>query len=158
MASDCFISMDQVPGEANDKGFPGAIEVSGWNWGLSAPRDLSTAARKGVADIRHFTFNHAVDTASAGLMSRCATGVPIPKATLTQRRAGGQASQRFIEIKFTQVHIVEVSLATSGGNDIPQEEVSFSFESVSFDYTPQSSAGADKSGRHNFSWVAGTTK
>lgn len=156
MASDCFISLDQVPGEAHDKEYAGAIEVTGWNWGVSWHGDLSTATRKGVADVRHFTFHHSVDSASAGLLSRCATGVPIPKATLTQRRAGGPAAQRFIEIKFTQVRIVDVSVAMAGVNAIPQEQVSFSFESVSFDYTPQSSAGADKSGRHNFSWNAGT--
>jgi type VI protein secretion system component Hcp len=158
MSSDCFISMDQIPGEAQDKDFIGAIEVTSWNWGVSSRGDVSMNMRRGVADVRHFTFVHALDSASAGLLSRCATAILVPKATLTQRRAGGKTAQRFLEIKFTQLRIVDVSLALTAANDVVGESVTFSFETVSFDYTPQSSAGADKSGRHNFSWIAGAAK
>jgi len=158
-SSDCFLSLDQVPGEAQDADFAGAIEVTGWNWGASSRGDLVTGAgNRSAADVRHFSFEHQVDSASAGLWSRCVTSVPIPNATLTQRRAGGSPAQRLLEIKFKQVRIVEVSLVMSGANLIPRETVSFAFESVTMDYTPQSKSGGAQSGRHSFNWIAGTAR
>lgn len=154
MSTDCFIAMDQVPGEAHDEELAGAIEVFGWNWGASWRGDQAAGSPRGVADVRHFTFEHNVDTATAGLLSRCVTGLVIPNATLTQRRAGGRLAQVFLEIKFKQVRIVDVSMVMSSASAglATQERVSFAFESASLDYKPQSKSGADKSGRHNFSW------
>jgi type VI secretion system secreted protein Hcp len=158
-ACDCFISLDQVPGEASDADFAGAIEVIGWSWGASSRGDqvMGTATRS-AADVRHFSFDHQVDSATSGLLSRCVTNVVIPNATLTQRRAGGSSAQKFIEIKFKQVKVVDVSLTMSDESLIPRETVSFAFESVTFDYTPQSRLGAAQSGRHSFTWMAATTR
>lgn len=155
--ADCLMLMDQIPGEAQDPDFPGAINVSGWEWGVTARGEMATnAARRGAADVRHFTFYHGLDSATAGLLSRCATNNLIPNATLTQRRAGGGKAQAFLEIKFKGVRIVDVSLSTNNtAADFPRVSVSFSFDTVSFDYTPQSKSGSDKSGRHNFGWIAG---
>jgi type VI secretion system secreted protein Hcp len=158
-ACDCFLSLDQVPGEAHDAEFAGAIEVLGWTWGASSRGDQPVGSgARAAADVRHFTFEHHVDSATSGLWSRCTTHVLIPNATLTQRRAGGSAAQRFLEIKFKQVRIVEVSLAMAGANLIPREVVSFSFETVTMDYTPQSRSGSAQSGRHSFTWIAGTAR
>jgi type VI secretion system secreted protein Hcp len=158
-ACDCFISLDQVPGEANDGEFSGTIEVVGWSWGASQRGDqvMGSSARS-AAEVRHFRFEHQVDSATAGLLSRCVTNVLIPNATLTQRRAGGSAAQKFLEIKFKQVRVVDVSLTMSEESLIPRETVSFSFESVTLDYTPQSKAGVAQSGRHSFNWIAGTAR
>jgi type VI secretion system secreted protein Hcp len=158
-ACDCFLSLDQVAGEANDGDFAGTIEVVGWTWGASSRGDqvMGSGARS-AADIRHFRFEHQVDSATAGLLSRCVTNLLIPNATLTQRRAGGSVAQRFLEIKFKQVRIVDVSLTMSEDNLIPREAVSFSFEQVTLDYTPQAKTGAAQSGRHSFNWIAGTAR
>ncbi len=155
--ADCFMLMDQIPGETQDPDFPNAINVSGWEWGVNSRGEMATnAPRKGSADVRHFTFYHGIDSATAGLLSRCATNILIPNATLTQRRAGGSKAQSFLEIKFKEVRIVDVSLSTTNTQaDYPKASISFSFETVSFDYTPQSKSGSDKSGRHNFTWIAG---
>ncbi|HZH05731.1 MAG TPA: type VI secretion system tube protein Hcp [Lautropia sp.] len=158
-ACDCFLSLDQVPGEANDGDFPGTIEVIGWNWGASQRGDqVMGSAARAAADVRHFRFEHQVDSATAGLLSRCVTNALIPNATLTQRRAGGSAAQRFLEIKFKQVRIVDVSLVMSDESLIPRETVSFAFESVTLDYTPQAKSGAAQGGRHSFNWIAGTAR
>jgi type VI secretion system secreted protein Hcp len=158
-ACDCFISLDQIPGEANDADFAGTIEVSGWTWGASQRGDqVMGSGARAAADVRHFRFEHQVDSATAGLWSRCVTNLVIPNATLTQRRAGGSAAQRFLEIKFKQVRIVDVSLVMSDDNLIPRETVAFAFESVTLDYTPQAKAGGAQSGRHSFNWIAGTAR
>jgi type VI secretion system secreted protein Hcp len=157
--SDCFLSLDQVPGEAQDSAFAGHIEVVGWNWGVSSRGDqVMGAAPRAAADVRHFTFRHLVDSASAGLWSRCVTNAMIPNGLLTQRRAGGPSAQRFLEIRFKQVRIVDVAVAMSEDNQIPLETVSFAFESVTLDYTPQAAMGGAQSGRHSFNWVAGSAR
>lgn len=158
MAGDCFILIDQVPGEAHDKDFAGAIDVSGWNWGASMRMDLSSAkGAKGAADVQMFEFLHSIDSASAGLLTRCVRNVVVPKAVLTMRRAGGLKAQAYLEVTFKNVRIARVSQVFGAGSLIPTEHVTIAFEGVSFDYTPQSSEGSDKSGKHNFSWVAPAT-
>ena len=157
--SDCFLSLDQVPGETHDSAFAGHIEVVGWNWGVSSRGDqVMGATPRAAADVRHFTFRHLVDSASAGLWSRCVTNAIIPNGLLTQRRAGGPAAQRFLEIRFKQVRIVDVAVSMSEDNQIPLETVSFAFESVTMDYAPQAAMGGAQSGRHSFTWVAGSAR
>jgi type VI secretion system secreted protein Hcp len=156
---DCFLSLDQVPGEASDTAFAGTIEVVGWNWGISSRADqVMGSGPRAAPDVRHFTFRHLVDSATAGLWSRCATNALIPNGLLTQRRAGGPSAQRFLEIRFKQVRIVEVGVVMSEENLIPLETVSLAFESVTLDYTPQSATGGAQSGRHSFGWVAGSVR
>ncbi|MGE0797071.1 MAG: Hcp family type VI secretion system effector [Lautropia sp.] len=155
MAGDCFLSLNLVSGEASDPGFAGAIEVDSWNWGaLSRGEQGAALKRTGAADIRLFEFTHAIDTASPALLSRCVTGILIPHGTLTQRRAGGTA-QKFVEIRFTQIRIVECTLGmnTVDGFLRTHEKVSFAFETATFDYTPQAKTGGDKSGKHSFQWI-----
>ena len=77
---------------------------------------------------------------------------------MTQRRAGGPSAQRYLEIRFKQVRIVDVSVAMSDENLIPLEKVTLAFESVTLDYTPQAAQGGSQSGRHSFNWVAGTSR
>ena len=158
-ACDCFLSLDQVPGEAHDSAFAGTIEVVGWNWGVSSRGDqVMGSGPRAAADVHHFTFRHLVDSATAGLWSRCTTNLLIPNGLLTQRRAGGQAAQRFLEIRFKQLRIVDVAVAMSEENQIPLETVSFAFESVTMDYTPQAAIGGAQSGRHSFNWIAGSAR
>ena len=158
-ACDCFLSLDQVPGEAHESAFAGHIEVVGWNWGVSSRGDqVMGAAPRAAADVRHFTFRHLVDSATSGLWSRCVTNMIIPNGLLTQRRAGGTAAQRFLEVRFKQVRIVEVAVTMSDEYQIPLETVSFAFESVTMDYTPQAAIGGAQSGRHSFTWIAGSAR
>jgi len=152
MAGDAFIQIDQIAGEAEDKDYAGAIEVDGWQWGLkrdSAPP--TQGERRGATQVRHFTFSHAIDAASPQLMHRCATGAPVAKAVLTMRRAGG-AALRYLEATFNNVVIIEVSTGLPAGAETAIESVSFAFESVIYDYTPQSRKGQERGGKLSFSW------
>jgi type VI secretion system secreted protein Hcp len=150
---DCLILFDQVPGESSDGDFPGAIGVTEWKWGVGWRGDLSSGGRpNGVAEVRHFGFTHRLDTASCGLIHRCVFAGLVPKATLVMRRSGGTA-QKFLEMKFKNVRIVDVT-QTFDGQSLPLEQVLFSFDHVDIDYVPQSKLGGDRSGRHSFAWQA----
>ena len=150
---DCFISLDQVPGEAQDAAFAGAIEVRGWTWGASSKgSQVMAGGPKAMADVRHFTFEHLVDSATAGLWSRCVTNALIPNGLLTLRRAGGPSAQRYLEIRFKQVRIVDVSVAMSDENLIPLEKVTLAFESVTLDYLEEMGHNVNGHRNHLQSW------
>lgn len=155
MAGDCFIRIDGVVGEAQDKEFAGNIDVLGWSWGVtwSENRAMSNInARGGSADVRAFQFTHDIDRASAPLLQRCTRGTVLRDAVLTMRRAGGSKAQTYLQVTFRGVQIASVDLVFDNSRPMPLERVQFSFESVSFDYTMQSETGADRTGRHTFAW------
>lgn len=153
--SDCFLKLDQIPGESvdADKELSGAIEVSTWRWGANWSGELrSKGGKTGPGDIRHFTFTHKVDSATTGLMGRCLAGQVVPKAVLTMRRAGGKA-QTYLRITFEKVRIVKVDLVHAHSDQLPDEEVTFAFKQVLVRYMPQGAEGADKGGPTTFNWI-----
>jgi type VI secretion system secreted protein Hcp len=62
------------------------------------------------------------------LMQACCTGQHIPDASFTGRKAGGDQFE-FLKIKLTDVLISGVQLGGSSGDQLPLEQVSFSFGS-----------------------------
>jgi len=149
---DCFIKIDQVPGEAEDEDHKGEIQVSAWNWGMNA--NLSEGTPTGRADVHMLEFFHMVDSASAGLMQRCVENKVVPTATLTMRRAGEHDAAgkplHYLCITLSSVRIAEVKLLHDAQNVIPLERVRLAFEKVSFDYTAQSAKGSAGSGKKGF--------
>lgn len=154
MTTDAFIHFDQIAGEAEDKEFLESIEVLAWNWGVQWQGDLySREKSRGVAAVRHFTFQHHVDSATTALLSRCCTGALVPKVRFVMRRAAGSSALRFVEVLFQDVRLVDVSMGHAAATEgLPVESVTFAFERVSFDYIPQARKGAGR-GRHNFTWA-----
>ncbi len=146
---DCFLKLDQVPGEADDAAHLNEIEVSEWNWSMQTP--YSEGVPSGRTDVRMFEFCHLVDSASAGLMDRCTKNTNIPKAVLTMRRAGGDA-QTYLTITFSQVRVASVTLQHDVNHLIPQERVRLAFYKVEYSYTPQNAKGASATGMKTFSY------
>jgi type VI secretion system secreted protein Hcp len=155
LMSDCFIKLDQIPGEAtdSDQELAGAIEVTSWQWGADWSGELrSKGAKGGPGDVRHFRFSHKVDSATPGLMSRCLGGQIVPKAVLTMRRAGGKA-QKYLRVQFDKVRIVKIDLVHAAADQLPDEQVTIAFKEVIVRYMPQGGEGADKGGPMVFNWI-----
>lgn len=152
--ADCFLKLDQVTGESHDQEFDGYIQVSSWQWGVSQRAALqgSIGGKSGVGEVQMLTFSHSLDSASAGLMSRCVKNTVIPKGDLVMRRAGGKA-QRYLIIKLEKVRVLAVELVHDKEHEMPSERVVLNFDRVEMEYTPQSAAGSDKSGASSFQWL-----
>ena len=75
-----------------------------------------------------------MDQASPLLLSRCAAGTPISKATLYVRKAGVNPIE-YIKIQLTNVLVSSVSTGGSGGEDKLTENVTLNFSKVEFDYS-----------------------
>lgn len=147
---DCFIKIDGISGEAEDAEHAGCIEVGGWSWGVAA-QPGSAQLKTAYADVRALTFEHSIDRASAALLAACVSNKLLRNAELVMRRAGGKA-QRYLRIELKNVKVTSVDLNHGADALIPSERVTLSFEAISFDYTPQSATGADRSGPSSFRW------
>ncbi len=88
--------------------------------------------RVGVQDI---SFVKEVDQSSPNLMQACATGKHISEATLTVRHAGEDV-QEYLVITLENCIVENVSPQGSAGDAAPTEELTLSYEKVSWEYRP----------------------
>jgi type VI secretion system secreted protein Hcp len=156
-AVDMFLKLNGIDGESADKTHKDEIDVEAWSWGASNPATVSggtPTATKTTTD--SFIITKTVDKATPKLMEKMVTGAQIPDGTFTVRKAGATPVE-YIRILFTDILITSISTGSSAGGDNPQENVSFVFGKVSFDYTPVDIFG--NAGKTiNASWTVGVTK
>ncbi len=92
----------------------------------------------GVA-IQDLSVTKWVDAASPNLMNACATGKHISEATLEIRQAGEDV-QEYLVITLENCIVENVSPQGSAGDAAPTEELTLSYEKVSWEYRPVQSA------------------
>jgi type VI secretion system secreted protein Hcp len=129
------IVIDSIQG-GDSPGTPN-IAVESWSWGVS---NASTGGGgggggSGRATFKDLTVTKTVDKASPMLMLKCANGQHLPEVTLTVDRPGA-GSQLFLEIKLTDATVSSVSPSGSD-NDLPMEQVSFTYDRIQMKYTPR---------------------
>ncbi len=161
-ASDMFLSVNgarhgQINGEAQDDSHKNEVEVLGWSWGMQGKPSLAGGAVTGKATIRELKITKRVDKASTALMSALRTNEPIKQAILTVRKVG-KVPLEYLTIKIEDGRVVslEIEAGDSSGNPALLERVSFSFNKISVEYTPQGPAG-NALGSTSFEdqWTAG---
>ena len=152
MALDAHLDLNKgnIKGESKHDGHTDHIQLLSWSWGVSNSGSHShgTGGGTGKANFQDFHFTMHVSKASPLLFLACATGQHIPEATLVVRKSGqigGQ--QKFIIIKF---HDLLISSYQSGGHDsvdgLPNEQISFNFSKMEFEYHGQDAAGKTSKG------------
>jgi len=148
---DCFIKIDQVPGEAEDEDHKGEIQVTGWKWGMQGHYETSV---KAGANVRELEFCHLVDSASPGLMQRLVQNKPLTSAVLTMRRAGQKDAAgkplNYLEIGLYTVRIADIDVVHDAQNVVPLERVRLAFERIEVKYTPQNAQGSAGGGKKTF--------
>ena len=142
MASDIFLKIDGIKGEATDINHQNEVEVVSWSWGVSELLVSSggggTAGAK--AKVSEFVVGKQVDKASPNLLRACLTGKHLKEVVLTQRRAGaGKAN--FLSITLKDVLISGVNDIDTGVAPGPAENVAFAFAKVISQYVPQKPNG-----------------
>jgi len=147
MAFDTFIKIEGVEGESTAKGFEKQIEIYSFSWGASNPTTVSSGKdglSAGKVSISSFNVMKKTEKSSAKLFQACCSGMHFKDATVTMRKAGGEAGQqKFLEYKFTDVMIESVQWSgSSGGDDTPTESLSIAFAKVEVTYFSQDDKGA----------------
>jgi len=150
MAVDMYLDIDGIEGEAKDAKYGGKIAVLSWSWGetQSGAGGFGTGGGTGKVSMQdfHFTMRHC--KASPVLMQRCASGKHYDKAVLTCRKAGDQPVE-YLKVTFTKLIISSFQTGGStGGDEYPIDQISFNYETIEMDYTPQNDDGSPGTAVH----------
>jgi type VI secretion system secreted protein Hcp len=131
-----------IKGEAEDKDHKGEIEVLSWSWGMQGKSSLGGGVATGKATMRDLRITKAVDSASTALMQALRTNEQIQKAVLTLRKAGKTPLEYMkITIEQGRVMALDVDAGDTQGSANLVEKVSFSFNKITVEYTPQGKDG-----------------
>ena len=142
MATDIFLKIDGMKGEATDVNHKDEVELLGWSWGVSEALISSGAGGivGGTPKIGNFVVSKHLDKASPRLLEACLTAKHINEVVLTQRRAaGGKFS--FLTITLKDVLIASLGDSDTGADPRPTENVAFVFSKMIYEYVPQKPSG-----------------
>jgi type VI secretion system secreted protein Hcp len=157
MAFDTFLDLAGCAGESTAKGYEGKIEIYSFSWGASNPTTIGSAQTgisAGKVSISSFNVMKKTEKSSPTLFSACCAGKHFANATVTMRKATGDAGQKpFLTYTFTDVMVESVQWSGStGGDDTPTESVSFAFGKVEVNYQQQDSKGGTVGNAVKGSW------
>ncbi|MEP6592349.1 MAG: type VI secretion system tube protein Hcp [Acidobacteriota bacterium] len=160
-AGDMFLSVNgarsgSIAGEAQDQKHKNEIEVLGWSWGMQGKFALGGGQATGKSTIRELRITKRFDKSSTALMSALRSNEMI-KAVLTLRKVGkSQLEYLKISIQDGRVSSIDIEAGGADGNPTLVERVSFTFNKIVVDYTPQGQDGQPM-GSTSFEdeWVAG---
>ena len=130
-----------IAGEAQDSEHKNEIEVLGWSWGIAGKRDVSTGSPTGRATMREIAIIKRVDKASTALMSALRSNERV-KGKLTLRKTG-KTPLEYLKISFEDGLVTSYDTqagVTSDGSTLV-ERVTFSFNKITVEYTPQGPDG-----------------
>jgi type VI secretion system secreted protein Hcp len=160
MAFDAYLKIEGVDGEVQSKGMEKTTEIYSFSFGASNPTSVKSSGGAGLSagkvELSSFNFMKKLDKTSSVLFQACCTGKHFPKATLSLRKAGGDAGQAvFLEYLLTQVFVDSVQWSGStGGDDTPTESVSFNFAKIELTYSTIDDKGkAAKAGQAGWDLV-----
>jgi type VI secretion system secreted protein Hcp len=132
----------QINGESQDDKHKGEIEVLGWSWGMEAKPSLAGGGASGQSTIRELRIVKRVDKASTALMGALRTNEAIKEAVLTLRKTG-KTPVEYLKITIGDGRVVALNIEAgdTSGSSTEVERVSFSFNKIQVDYTPQGGDG-----------------
>jgi type VI secretion system secreted protein Hcp len=153
VAVEMFLKLSGCDGESIATGYDGAIELLGWNWGVTNQGSSSMGGGSGTgkASFNDLSITKYVDKATATILSNCAKGNHFATGTLTCRKVGGDAPLEYLKIEMDQVFVSGVHHSGSPGDDITVESVQLNFAKVDVTYQPQSAQGT-AAGSVPFKW------
>jgi type VI secretion system secreted protein Hcp len=144
MAFDCFLKLDQIEGESQDKGHKGEIELLSINWGMTqaGTSGYGGGAGGGRVNMQDVVCMKRYDKASPKIMLHCCKGTHIKSGIVTIRKAGGE-QQEYMKIKMTDILVssIQAGGSSQGGDDIPTETLSLNFSKIEIEYKEQKPDG-----------------
>ena len=143
MASEIYLKVDGVDGEATADKFEKQIVLDSFQLGAHNPTSIGTGggAGSGKVTLSNFTVSKRTDTSSVPLFLACCKGTHFENAVVTVRRAGGDQI-KFLTYTFNVLFVEDINWS-GGAGDEPVETLSFAYGSVEMGYTPQDSTGGE---------------
>jgi len=160
MASDYFLKLSGIDGEAQDDVYGKWIDIFSWSFGASQSGSgghVGGGSGAGKVNMHDITVTKRTDKASADLFLKCANGKHYDEATIVSRKAGEKPLE-FLKIKMQQVFVSSYNLGGSHGDDTPMESITLNFAKIWMDYKIQKPDGSgEPAGQMGWN-VAGNVK
>ena len=143
MAFDCFLKIEEVPGESTDANHEKWIEVLSFSHGVSQPSSGAVSSGGSLSaercDHQDFSIVKTLDKASPKLNLFCCNGKEVDEVKVEICRSGGE-KQTYMEYIMTKaiITVVRPGGSAQGGESLPLEEVSFKYRKIDWIYTPES--------------------
>lgn len=153
MQIDCFLKLENVPGESRDQDHKDWIDVLSWTWGFMQSGTMHSrgGGGGGKASFNDMTVSAPIDKSCSILMQRCAKGTHIPTATLTNRKAGDSPLD-YMKIEMKDVMVTSVSTGGVPGSPEQTFDYTLNFAHVKVSYQEQGKDGGAKGGTIDFVW------
>ena len=134
----------QIKGEGTTEGHADDIAVHTWAWGVAANTAIGAVQSAARRSYRHLVLTKGLDSASTGLLSALVSNDEVKEATLTMRKAGGEALDYFrMALLNARIVNVDIEMPSSG---VAVEQVTISFTKVEIEYKRQQQAGLGAAG------------
>jgi len=133
-SANIYLELPGIPGESIATGFENQIELTSFQLGVSR-----NAAAKGP-EFNAISVTKRVDRSSPELMLRTANGTTLPTAKVRFTTPGAEKVDVYLRYCFTGVRITSFT-QSSGGDDRPDESISFSYATIVQSYTQGSETG-----------------
>jgi type VI secretion system secreted protein Hcp len=146
MKTDFFLKIDGIKGESADSQHTGEIDVETFSWGESNTTTLASPATGSGAGAGKVRFDSLfiitrVSSASPQLAVMVASGKHAMTAVLTARKAGGK-QEEYYKVTFKTVFVSQYrSVAVTGTDLIPRDEITLAFGEYVIEYRPQNKDG-----------------
>jgi type VI secretion system secreted protein Hcp len=136
----------QPEGETTDKWFKKqkAFELKEFGFGVAQAEttgSAGTGAGAGKVAFEEFTISKGVDLASVPLYQACVAGAHFPTIMIAIRKAGG-AGLIYVQFMFRQVFVKTVGHDGGGGEEAPNEAITFKFGAMGIRYVQQLADGS----------------
>jgi type VI secretion system secreted protein Hcp len=143
MATDIFITIDDIKGESVDRSHKDEIEVLTWSWGMTQGGSASfgTGAGVGKVTVQDISFVKYIDRSSPILMKLCCSGKHFAVAKLTVRKAGGEAVP-YIKLELNDGIISSIAVAGGPVDERLRETITLNFAKYTYEYFPQAKDGS----------------
>jgi type VI secretion system secreted protein Hcp len=150
MAADMFMWLEggdpPCEGESTDKEYAGkkAFEIQSFSIGANNMADVTSRGGGGGTNrvsISDFNITRPVDKTSPVMVRHCCQGSHFDKGTVCMRKASGQAGKPITYLKYEFEKVFVSGISQSGGGEVPNESISFSFLKMRVTYIPQKADG-----------------
>ena len=140
MASDIFLKLTGIDGEAQDDKHTKEIEIRSFH--IDAQQSTGQIApNQSRVTINDIVVEKFVDASSPKLHAYCYAGKPIARATITQRKAGGNAIE-FLVLEMDTVRVSSFAIIGNDSQDRPVEHLTLAFDKIVEKYKTQKADGS----------------
>nr|WP_319387251.1 type VI secretion system tube protein Hcp [uncultured Roseibium sp.] len=141
---DCFLKLDGIKGESQDKTHKDEIDILSWSWGASqsGTTHMGSGSGGGKAHFQDLSLVSYIGKDTSAALQCLATGKHISKGTLYCRKAAGDNPLEYLKIEMEDILVSSFSTGGTGSEDRVTCTWSLNFGSFKVMYTEQKPDGS----------------